>query len=190
MKLNQNSISRRGFLQGAAVASLAMGAGLYGCSSANGSGEDDSAPAQAAPSVWDIEELGEPAETLTADVCVVGGGGTGMAASIQAKQLGLDVLLIEKHSQLGGSFSGTEGMFAIGTQWQKDAGIELNKDDLLVKAVEFHHYVASQELYKAFFDKSASNIEWCESLGIKFAEVRAMGASDPCWLPVPSSSRT
>lgn len=181
MKLNQNSISRRGFLQGAAVASLAMGAGLYGCSSANGSGEDDSAPAQAAPSVWDIEELGEPAETLTADVCVVGGGGTGMAASIQAKQLGLDVLLIEKHSQLGGSFSGTEGMFAIGTQWQKDAGIELNKDDLLVKAVEFHHYVASQELYKAFFDKSASNIEWCESLGIKFAEVRAMGASDPCW---------
>jgi fumarate reductase flavoprotein subunit len=39
-----------------------------------------------------------------------------MAAGIQARQLGLeDVLVIEKQSATGGSFIGTEGLFAVGS---------------------------------------------------------------------------
>lgn len=183
MKINENALSRRSFLQGAALTSMALGAaGLYGCSSPTAplaeSGSNDTANGSSA---WTIEELGEPAETLTADVCVIGGGGTGMAAALQAKQLGLDVLLIEKNPELGGCFAGTEGMFAVGTQWQKDAGVALDADEMLAKAMEFHHYVPSQELYRSFFNRSADNIEWCEDLGIKYAAVITMGASDCCW---------
>jgi flavin-dependent dehydrogenase len=39
----------------------------------------------------------------TFDVVVVGGGGSGLAAAIEARASGRDVVLIEKNPQLGGS---------------------------------------------------------------------------------------
>ena len=50
----------------------------------------------ASSSVWKLDDVGEPSETVFADVVVIGGGGTGMAATIQASELGLDVVLLEK----------------------------------------------------------------------------------------------
>ena len=37
------------------------------------------------------------------DVVVVGGGGTGLAAAIEARALGRSVVLLEKNPALGGS---------------------------------------------------------------------------------------
>jgi len=43
------------------------------------------------------------AETLEADVCVVGGGSGGVGAALAAARMGADVVLIEKHQMLGGT---------------------------------------------------------------------------------------
>jgi fumarate reductase flavoprotein subunit len=45
----------------------------------------------------------DPPDTATFDVIVVGGGGSGLAAAIEARALGCAVLLLEKNAQLGGS---------------------------------------------------------------------------------------
>src|SRR5689334_11044 len=45
----------------------------------------------------------------TFDVVVVGGGGSGLAAAITARELGATVLLVEKHSALGGSTAWSVG---------------------------------------------------------------------------------
>ena len=83
-------ISRRNFLAGAALAgSAAAFAGMTACSPSNteatqASGPVASSSTSTADDPWAIEELGEPAETLTCELCVIGGGGTGLAAGIQA----------------------------------------------------------------------------------------------------------
>lgn len=85
------------------------------------------------------EELGEPSETISCDLCVVGGGGTGLAAGIQAQQLGVDVVVLEKKNSTGGSFIGSEGLFAVGSHWQDDAGVSYPVDELAEACFDYHH---------------------------------------------------
>jgi succinate dehydrogenase/fumarate reductase flavoprotein subunit len=59
------------------------------------------------------------------DVVVVGGGGSGLAAAIEAGRLGRDVILIEKNPQLGGSTAWSVGsVTASATPHQIAKGIE------------------------------------------------------------------
>ncbi|NLL87172.1 MAG: FAD-dependent oxidoreductase, partial [Syntrophomonadaceae bacterium] len=49
-------------------------------------------------------------ETISTEVVVVGSGATGLAAAIQARQLGCDVILLEKNAMLGGTTLMVEGI--------------------------------------------------------------------------------
>ena len=130
---NTFDVSRRNFLKGVGVAAVA-GAGataLAGCGSPSTSGSaaaeaetTGTIPAKAnmPASIWALDEVGEPTETVEADVVIIGGGGTGMAAAIEATELGLNTVLIEKAGELGGAFVATEGMFGVGSHWQEEAG--------------------------------------------------------------------
>ena len=114
-----SNLSRRSFLAGAGILTAGFaGAALTGCSPsapATGSKDPASAPeaggnepaANGSDALWNIPELGEPKETVKADVCIVGAGGTGTAAAIQAIDLGLKPVVIERLSGYGGSFIGT-----------------------------------------------------------------------------------
>src|SRR4051794_14203623 len=67
---------------------------------------------------------------VSADVIVVGGGGAGLSAAIEAASLGREVILLEKNAHLGGSTTRSIGSFAAtGTRHQLRKGIEDNPDD-------------------------------------------------------------
>ncbi len=131
--------------------------------------------------VWAIEEIGAVDEVIDADVCVVGGGGVGLAAAIEATQLGLKPVLIEKKAFTGGSFIGSEGLFAVGSHWQAAAGETAKVEDFVKSCMEFHHWGVDPSLYQYFFSRTAQTIEWLEALGVKFSEVRSIGHSPICW---------
>ena len=119
-------ISRRNFVTGAVLAGSLAAAGIAGCAPQNSAaqaGAPTGSSSTEKDDPWAIEELGEPSETISCDLCVVGGGGTGLAAGIQAQQLGVDVVVLEKKNSTGGSFIGSEGLFAVGSHWQDDAGV-------------------------------------------------------------------
>ena len=159
------------------------------CSSASsnnsGTGYIDPAADGKEPTIIDytnvVEEVGEPAEVEEHEIIVVGAGGTGLAAGIQAFEDGLDVVVLEKKALAGGTFPGSEGMFAVGSHLQKEAGYEIDVEEIIGRLMTYHHYVPDPELYRAFFNKTAETIDWLEKEGVGFQEVVALGESDPTW---------
>ena len=123
-----SQMSRRVFVAGAASTAM-VGAAGTALSTATPARADEAAAVDA----WAIEELGEPTETIDADVCVLGAGGTGLAAAIQATQLGLKPVVLEKQAMVGGSFIGTEGLFAVGSHWEDEAGETFTADEVIIE---------------------------------------------------------
>ena len=64
------------------------------------------------------------AEQSDYDVIVIGGGGAGMCAAIEAFDAGARVALLEADAKLGGSTALSGGVYyAAGTSVQREAGI-------------------------------------------------------------------
>jgi fumarate reductase flavoprotein subunit len=185
-------ISRRLFLSGAGVfaAGTAASFALAGCSPAPSGTADNGATTGTSPNslasaasddIWAIPSLGEPNLTVQADVCIVGGGGTGTAAAIQAIDLGLKPIVVERLGNYGGSFIGTEGMTGFQTKWTKEAGETYGVQQAVANCLKFHHWIPQHKLYDNFFGQTAETIDWLEGHSIKFHEVVALGLSPRCW---------
>lgn len=62
--------------------------------------------------------------TLSSDLVVVGGGAAGMSAALRARELGLNVILLEKMSFMGGAISISGGnQVVFGSKLQNEAGV-------------------------------------------------------------------
>ncbi|MCL1798159.1 MAG: FAD-binding protein [Eggerthellaceae bacterium] len=193
-KLPQDNhvLSRRSFVKGGTAAALTAGVlGLNACSpGSDGSGASSGPEApkgavsgQEAPtsSIWALEPVGEPTETITAEVVVIGGGGTGIAASLQASQLGLDTILVERGGTLGGAWVCTEGMFAVGSHLQQAMGIDFTMSEVIEDCMQFHHFLPAHSLYEAFFSQTAETVKWAEDFGAKITTVATIGTGYPCF---------
>lgn len=167
-------MSRRTFVAasaGAAVAASVVGTGTGARAKA----------AEAKSNAWTIEDLADPTETIECDVCVLGAGGTGLAAAIEATQLGLKAVVLEKQAMVGGSFIGTEGLFAVGSHWQEEAGETFTADEVIIECLDYHHWIPNPQLYEEFFTRTADTVDWLEDLGVKFDHVQSLGDSHNCW---------
>ncbi len=115
----------------------------------------------------DVEE-----KTLSADVVVVGGGASGLAAAVEALQKGLSVAVVEKKDYLGGMASGIEGMFGYGSRMQKEAGVELpTLSSLIDEEMTYTNYRSDAVVWRNLFSTSGETIDWLQDLGIEFDRV-------------------
>ena len=65
------------------------------------------------------------AQDLTVDIAVIGAGGAGLSAAVEAAQLGASVVVVEKMPAVGGNTLRASGGFnAAGTALQRIRGIE------------------------------------------------------------------
>ncbi|WP_318508686.1 FAD-dependent oxidoreductase [Bacillus sp. T3] len=116
-------------------------------------------------------------KTLSTDVVVVGSGATGLSASVQAKQLGLNVILLEKNGTIGGTTNVAEGYGGINTNFAVKAGYQYNVKDIFNDAESFHHWANNPEILQKYYESSAETGNWLESLGVKFEGIMANGAN-------------
>ncbi|MEU6320717.1 FAD-dependent oxidoreductase [Streptomyces sp. NPDC047009] len=108
----------------------------------------------------------------TADVLVIGGGGSGMSAAISAATSGASVILLEKCPQVGGSTAMSVGSFtAANTSYQYRAGvndsIELFIEDMKVANGPFEER-ENKELRRILAENAGPTIEWLSSIGVQF----------------------
>ena len=106
------------------------------------------------------------------DVLIVGGGGAGLAAAIEARSTGAHTILVEKNPELGGTTAWSIGSFtATGTPQQQKAGIEDSTDAHFADMPKFAGPDADRdnpELRRLFVDNANDTLRWLMSLGVEF----------------------
>jgi succinate dehydrogenase/fumarate reductase flavoprotein subunit len=111
-------------------------------------------------------------ETWTADVVVVGGGGTGLAAASEAARCRASVMLLEKNPGTGGSTSWSVGsVTAINTPHQKRAGIVDSADEHFEDLALHAGALAPRDnlaLRRILVDNTTEMLAWLMSLGVVF----------------------
>lgn len=113
------------------------------------------------------------------DVIVIGAGGAGLAAAVQAKDQGANVVVLEKMPMIGGNTNrATGGMNAAGTKAQQTAGIEDSPELFYKDTMKGGHDLNNPELVKTLTEQAKESVAWMESMGADLSDVgRAGGAS-------------
>ena len=123
-----------------------------------------------------VMEEGGNLEPPCYDVVVIGSGGTGLAAAIQASDRDASVLLVEKMSTIGGNtIKASVGMNAAGTRFQKLKGIDDCKEKFYQESLKGGQGTNNPELLRSFVDNAPEAIEWLADRGIELNDITITG---------------
>jgi len=130
---------------------------------------------------WDLET----------DVAIVGFGGAGACAAIEASDAGADVILFEVTSASGGStalssaevYMGGNG----GTRVQQACGYQDTTEDMFNFLMAAQGELADEEKIRSYCDNSVEHFDWLVSMGAKYKnseykERAIMAVTDDCLL--------
>jgi len=127
--------------------------------------------------------------TETRDVLIVGFGGAGACAAIEAADNGASVTIFEAASESGGStkLSSAELYLGGGTKVQKAVGYDDSADDVYGYLMDSNGPQADPEKVRAYADGGADHLDWLMTLGVPFKmseypERAMMALTDDCLL--------
>jgi fumarate reductase flavoprotein subunit len=123
-------------------------------------------------------------ENLEADIVVIGGGGTGLAAAVSAAEKGARVILLEKRG-LGGNSALAQGLFAADSPVQKRMNISAPKDEAFRIVLEYSHWKINPRIFRSFLNKSGDTIRWLEEKGLVFIENTESRPGEISWFHLP-----
>lgn len=122
------------------------------------------------------KELMEVRVEKECDVVVIGAGAAGLTAAIEAKNMGANVLLLEKMEYPGGNTAISTGLYnAVDVKRQRVLGIqdslELFFNDTYLGS-DSHSKV---ELVKLLVEEASQGLEWLEKQGVVFSDEVIVG---------------
>lgn len=140
-------VTRRNFVAAAAVAGVAANAG--------------------------IALAGETQTVVECDIAIVGAGGSGLAAAVEAAEAGVKVVVLERMPYAGGGELGVEGIFAVNSSMQQAEGIELSAGELVKAELVASQQRANGPAYVDLVHATGANIDWLIEHGVTFEGVDA-----------------
>ena len=118
----------------------------------------------------------EKAEDISADIVIIGTGGAGLTAAIEATSQGAKVIVVEKNAFMGGNTNyATGGMNAAGTKYQENKNIEDSPELYFKDTMTGGHDKNDPDLLKVLTEESAETIYWLEELGADLADIGRSG---------------
>jgi len=105
-----------------------------------------------------------------ADLVIVGLGGAGVAAAVDAAEQGLEVLALDRYGS-GGSSAANGGVFYAGggTRIQREAGVEDSVEDMYRYLKLETRGIVSDATLRAFCESSPATIDWLLERGAKLS---------------------
>lgn len=150
---------------GADVTSEAILGATAAALMAAGATEDDIAALRSAPGPVPPDYKDE---VRTVDVVVCGAGAGGLAAAIEVKEAGGDVVIVEKQGITGGATARSGGkLLGAGSEWQKRQGIYDNENmvyDYLMEVGDRQGKFMDASKTRYLVDNLNSTIEWLSSI--------------------------
>ena len=153
MSINPSALSRRSFVAGSVLtaASVAATAQMPVMAKA------DEPVAPSASWLGEAPEVGEPVQTVEADVVVVGAGTGGWFASCSAAEEGVKVVLLEK-TEGGANVRGDLG--AVNSRYQLEDGCAIDEQGILFDLYRFSNGNSSYALHRTWYQNSGATVDW------------------------------
>lgn len=117
-------------------------------------------------------------EDTSCDVVIIGAGGAGLTAAVEAADNGAKVIVLEKQGIIGGNTNySTGGINASETSVQRGLGINDTNQLFYDDTMKGGHGLNFPNLVKSLVEHSAGTIDWLISLGADLSDVGLMGGS-------------
>ena len=116
---------------------------------------------------------------ITTDVAVVGSGTGGVSAAYHCAIAGLNTTLFEAGKGFGPALTGVNGVFAVGTAYQKSKHINESKKDIFLRLMNHANWLIDARQVTEFLNRSAGIWQWLESLGCEAEAVLAYNMDAP-----------
>lgn len=153
----EKGLSRRTFLAFGGVAALGGAAALAGCAPQSASSADKAAADSDANEAATMKTADE---TRECDIVVVGAGGAGLWAAVEAVRAGKSVIVVEKGGNVGvgnGALAG--GPFMVGSKLQQEAGIDFTVEEAFTHIMEYAHWSTNAAAVKAAVEISGETVD-------------------------------
>jgi len=106
---------------------------------------------------------------LETDLVVIGGGGSGLAAAVRAKEAGVeDVVVLEKTSHPGGNAWVAVVMLGLGDRARPEGDMTAWSDQTFATIMSTSHWTSDPKLIRAYVDTYPKVVEWLISKGMRF----------------------
>lgn len=100
------------------------------------------------------------------DVIVVGGGGAGLCAAIEAAQVGASVLVLEKNDSVGGNTAISTGFFnAVEIGNARDSF-----EHFVSETLQVGNYFNNLSLVEILCKEASDGLRWLRSLGVEYSQ--------------------
>lgn len=117
-------------------------------------------------------------EDTETDVVIIGAGGAGLSAAVAAREMGANVIVLEKMPIVGGNTNyATGGLNASETSIQEKMGIEDSNAQYIEDTMVGGKNINDLALVTEMVEKSAETVDWLIKLGADLTDVGKMAGS-------------